>query len=138
LAESGGWEVEGTEWKEGETLTSQPGGVSVTSNPECHTLFRNMPDDSPDIVDYSTFVKDLTESKISDVDIYGYGTEIELTYKTEAGDLRATKGGFGLSKDSLLTKTLETHAVSFTVHAESYPVSKPWFDTMHIGSLIFF
>lgn len=97
-----------------------------------------MADENPEIVTYSTFVRDLTESKIFEVNIFDYGREIDLTYETVDGATRATKGPFGLDDDDLLSFTLKSQEVSFTVHAEEYSSGASSFDWMHLSSFIFF
>lgn len=92
----------------------------------------------PEKVKYSTFVNDLTEARVGEVNIYRYGREIDLTYTLQDGGLRATKGPLGLDNDTLLSQTLKTQEVSFTVHAESYPEQGNEFWWMQIMSLSFF
>lgn len=98
-----------------------------------------MADKPAEIVSYSTFVRDLTDSKVTEVDVYDYGREVDLTYETLDGELRATKGPIGLDNDELLSFTLNSQEVPFTVHAQKYDgagVSSDWM--MQIGSFAFF
>ena len=95
--------------------------------------------EEPEIVEYSTFVKDLTgEGAISEVEIYDFGREVELTYTTAEGELRATKSVYRLSDDELLAFTLDSRGVPFTVHAEEYPSKKSAGDWLISTSSILF
>lgn len=77
-------------------------------------------DKTPEVVSYSTFVSDLAGSRVAEVDVYELGQEVNLTYETVEGELRATKGPIGLENDDLLSFTLESQEVPFSVHAEKY------------------
>jgi hypothetical protein len=95
--------------------------------------------ETPEIVTYSTFVRDLTESKVSDVSIYSYGGEVDLTYLTNDGVLRGAKGSIGLDEDALLSSTLASKDVPFTIHSAEYSGSGwSWDWAMNIGSFAFF
>jgi ATP-dependent Zn protease len=97
-----------------------------------------MTEEIPEIVSYSTFVRDLTSSKISEVNIYDYGRNVDLTYETLDGELRATKGPLGLDNDELLSFTLKSQEIPFTVHAEKYRGAGTTGDwMMHFGSFAF-
>jgi len=74
----------------------------------------------PEIVSYSTFVRDLADAKVSGVDVYDFGAEIDLTYSTSDGEFRAAKGPIGLDDDELLLFNLKSQGVPFTVHGEEY------------------
>ncbi len=97
-----------------------------------------MAEENPEIVSYSTFVRDLTDAKISEVNIFDYGREVDLTYETLEGATRATKGPIGLDDDDLLSFTLKSQEVPFTVHAEKYSTGTSPFDWMNLSSFIFF
>lgn len=95
--------------------------------------------ENPEIVTYSTFVRDLSESKISDVSIYSYGGEVDLTYVTAEGVLRGAKGSIGLDDDDLLSSTLASKDVSFTIHSSEYSGSGwSWDWAMNLWSFAFF
>ncbi|MDA7519508.1 hypothetical protein N8522_05930 [Akkermansiaceae bacterium] len=97
-----------------------------------------MADETPEIVTCSTFVRDLTESEISEVNIFDYGREVDLTYKTAEGEMRATKGPIGLDDDTLLSFTLTSQEVPFVIHAEEYGSGESSFEWYHLSTLIFF
>lgn len=97
-----------------------------------------MTKENPEIVAYSTFVRDLTESKISDVQIYDYGKEVDITYKTSDGALRAARSPTGSDSDELLSYTLKSKEVPFTIHAEEYSSGGSSFEWVNLISFSFF
>lgn len=99
---------------------------------------QKMTEENPEIVSYSTFVRDLTGSNISEVNIYDYGRNVDLTYETLDGELRATKGPLGLDNDELLSFTLKSQEIPFTVHAEKFEGARTPEDWMiQLGSFAF-
>ncbi len=94
-----------------------------------------MAEDELEIVTYSSFIRDLNESEISEVDIYSWGKDVDLTYVGKDGKLRATKGPFKIEEDELLLQTLESNEVAFTIHPESYG-KESYFEIHHLSSIL--
>jgi len=80
----------------------------------------NMAVENLEIVTYLNFIRDLNETEISQVDIFEWGKDIELTYVGENGEVRATKGPYKLQDDDLLQQTLESKGIPYTNHQLKY------------------
>jgi len=91
----------------------------------------------PEIVKYSTFVEDFKNTKVSKVDIYNYG-DIDLTYETPNGELRATKGPIGLNQDNLLLHVLSKEEIPFVAHEFKYDHNNSKFEWLQLSSLLVF
>lgn len=79
-----------------------------------------MADQELQIVDYKTFASQLSEGEVSDVTIYHFASEIEVTYTHEGVEYGAS-GPMGLSKDDVLHQALESQGVDFKILTEDHP-----------------
>lgn len=75
------------------------------------------------IVEYKTFIEHLQNGSITDVSIYDFSGDIELTYNFE-NERYATKGPFGLNRDPLLQDVLDSKSIQYTLLSEEHPGSK--------------
>ena len=71
------------------------------------------------LVKYQQFIDHLDTGLVSDVSIYDFSTEVEITYKFNDTDY-ATRGSFGANEDTLLHRTLETKSIDYTLLSEKY------------------
>ena len=97
-----------------------------------------MSEEIPEIVDYSTFVNELTSGSIVSVDLYEFGREIDITYQNSAGEFHGTKKRYRPKDDELLTYTLRQEGIPYTVHAEEFKSPDAQFEWLALTSMSFF
>ncbi|MCH2189559.1 MAG: hypothetical protein MK188_01365 [Gammaproteobacteria bacterium] len=89
------------------------------------------------IVEYKTFIDHLKNKSISDVTIYKFTGEIEVTYKID-DQAYGAKGPFGLNRDPLLQQTLDSNNISYSILREEHPGFKGSFESIaEYSSLLF-
>lgn len=71
------------------------------------------------LVKYQTFIDHLETGLISDVAIYDFSTDVEITYKFN-NTAYGTQGSFGSHGDTLLHRTLEMKSIKYTLLNEKY------------------
>ena len=71
------------------------------------------------LVKYQTFIDHLETGLVSDVLIYDFSTNIEITYKFNNIEY-GTQGSFGSHGDILLHRTLESKSVEYTLINDKY------------------
>ena len=71
------------------------------------------------LVKYQTFIDHLETGLVSDVLIYDFSTDIEITYKFN-NIAYGTQGSFGSHGDTLLHRTLESKSVEYTLINDKY------------------
>jgi hypothetical protein len=71
------------------------------------------------LVKYQTFINHLETGLVSDVSIYDFSTDVEITYKFN-NIAYGTQGSFGSHGDTLLHRTLESTSVEYTLVNEKY------------------
>ena len=71
------------------------------------------------LVKYQTFIDHLETGLVSDVLIYDFSTDIEITYKFN-NIAYGTQSSFGSHGDILLHRTLESKSVEYTLINDKY------------------
>ena len=71
------------------------------------------------LVKYQTFIDHLETGLVSDVVIYNFSTDVEITYKFNS-TAYGTRGSFGSNQDTLLHRTLEQKRIEYTLLNEKY------------------
>lgn len=71
------------------------------------------------LVKYQTFIDHLETGLVSDVVIYNFSTDVEITYKFNS-TAYGTQGSFGSHQDTLLHRTLEQKSIQYTLLNEKY------------------
>jgi len=87
------------------------------------------------IVEYKTFVDHLENQSISDVSIYKFTGDIEVTYKLDQ-EIYGAKGPYGLDRDALLQQTLDSKSIQYTILSEEHPSLKSSFENIAAYSSI--
>ncbi len=72
-----------------------------------------------EVVDYKTFANHLLNSEISNIKIYKFTGDIEVTYDHN-GISYASSGPYGPSEDHLLHSILDTKNIEYTILENEY------------------
>ncbi len=71
------------------------------------------------LVEYQTFIDHHETGLVSNVSIYNFSPEVELTYTFDEVAY-GTSGSFGLVQDTLLHRALEEKSIEFTLLSTKY------------------